>query len=99
MKKRTIIALAVSLVLFFVIFAIALMVGRYSMAPSDFFKAIFTADEAFETQRSVIVNLRLPRTLMAALVGVGLSLSGLLYQEIFQNKLTKKQGKFPCFFI
>lgn len=88
MKKRTIIALAVSLVLFFVVFVIALMVGRYSMSPSDFFKAIFTADEVFETQRSVIVNLRLPRTLMAALVGVGLSLSGLLYQEIFQNKLT-----------
>ena len=53
-----------------IVFAIALMVGRYSMSPSDFFKAIFTADEVFETQRSVIVNLRLPRTLMAALVGV-----------------------------
>lgn len=88
MKKRTIIALLISILLFAVVFAVALMVGRYSMSVSDFFKAVFTSSEDFQTQRSIIVNLRLPRTLMAALVGIGLSLSGLLYQEIFQNKLT-----------
>jgi iron complex transport system permease protein len=35
----------------------------------------------------VILTLRLPRTIVALLVGVALSLSGLVYQETFQNKL------------
>jgi iron complex transport system permease protein len=64
------------------------MIGKYSISIPDFVKALFTNDEAYQTQRSIIINLRLPRTLVAALSGIGLSLSGLLYQEIFQNKLT-----------
>ena len=63
------------------------MLGRYRIAIDDFFKAIFTDDSALDTQRSIITNLRFPRTIMAAFVGIGLSLSGLLYQETFRNKL------------
>lgn len=86
-KRRTIISLIISIVVFVIIFAFALMIGRYQIRIDQFFKAIFTSDSAFKTQRSIIVNLRLPRTIMAAFVGVGLSLSGLLYQETFRNKL------------
>ena len=88
MNKKTVIFLIVSFFCFAVIFAIALMVGRYNISIDDFFKAILTSDEAYQTQRSIIINLRLPRTIIAGLTGIGLSLSGLLYQEIFQNKLT-----------
>ena len=87
MKKRTIIALSLSLIGFFIVFTIALMVGRYNIKIADFFNAIFTNAVNYNIQRSIIVNLRLPRTLMAALVGIGLSLSGLLYQETFRNNL------------
>ena len=86
-KKRTIISLIVSIAVFVVIFALALMLGRYQIRIDQFFKAVFTNDAAVKTQRSIIVNLRFPRTIMAAFVGVGLSLSGLLYQETFRNKL------------
>lgn len=86
-KKRTIISLVVSIVVFVVIFALALMLGRYQIRIDHFFKAVFTNDTAFRTQRSIITNLRFPRTIMAAFVGIGLSLSGLLYQETFRNKL------------
>jgi len=88
MNKRTIISLLVSVFCFVVIFAVALMVGKYNMSISDFFNAVFTSEEAFDTQRSIIVNLRLPRTIVAGLTGIALSISGLLYQEVFQNKLT-----------
>jgi len=88
MKKRSLIFLFVSIICFFVIFAAGLMIGQYSISVPDFFRAIFTSDPAYETQRSIIVNLRLPRTIIAGLSGIALSLSGLLYQEIFQNKLT-----------
>jgi len=87
MTKRTIIALVSSLLAFFVVFIIALMVGRYNIGVSDFFKAFFTSNADYNIQRSIIYDLRLPRTLMAALVGIGLSLSGLLYQETFRNNL------------
>lgn len=87
MKKRTITFLIVSILIFIIIFIVALMVGRFNLGFSDFFKAIFTNDFSFNKERNVIIILRLPRTLMAGLVGIGLSISGLLYQETFQNKL------------
>ena len=87
LKRRTWISFGISILVFVVIFALALMLGRYRIAIDDFFKAIFTKDSSLDTQRSIIVNLRFPRTIMAAFVGVGLSLSGLLYQETFRNKL------------
>jgi len=86
-KKRTLLFFFISLLIFFVLFVVALMVGRYSMPIDEFFKALFTNDPAFDTQRSVILNLRLPRTIVAGLTGIALSVSGLLYQETFQNKL------------
>lgn len=86
-KKRTIIFLASSIVALLIFFILGLMLGRFNIAIDDFFKTIFTNDESLNTQRSIIANLRLPRTIMAAFVGMGLSLSGLLYQETFRNKL------------
>lgn len=88
MNKKTVLFLVVSLHCFAAVFIVALMVGKYAIFPADFFKAAFTSDEAYATQRSIIVHLRLPRTIIAGLTGIGLSLSGLLYQEVFQNKLT-----------
>ena len=87
MKRRTIITLITSILAFFVVFAVALAVGRYCISIEDCFKALFTSDADYNIQRSILVDLRLPRTLMAALVGIGLSLSGLLYQETFRNNL------------
>ena len=87
LKRRTLISFIISIAVFVVVFALALMLGRYRIKIDDFFKAVFTDDSALNTQRSIIVNLRFPRTIMAAFVGMGLSLSGLLYQETFRNKL------------
>ena len=86
-KHKTLIFFLISLLLFAIVFVVALMVGRYSISFTNFFRALFTNDPALETERSVIVNLRLPRTIVAGATGVALSISGLLYQETFQNKL------------
>ena len=87
LKKRTIISFIVSIAVLVIVFAVALMVGRYNIRIDEFFNAVFTNNQDLNTQRSIIVNLRLPRTIMALFVGIGLSLSGLLYQETFRNKL------------
>lgn len=67
-------------------FVLALIVGRYEISLKDLFNMIFVGGD-YEIQKSVIMNLRLPRTIIALLTGIALSLSGLLYQETFQNKL------------
>ena len=87
LNRRTIISFIISISILVVIFATALMIGRYNIRIDEFLEAIFTNKTGLDTQRSIIVNLRLPRTIMAAFVGIGLSLSGLLYQETFRNKL------------
>ena len=69
-----------------VAFVVALIVGRYDISLGDFFKMAFSKG-GYEIERSVVLNLRLPRTIIAALTGLALSVSGLLYQETFQNKL------------
>ncbi len=77
---------ALAALIFTVVFVLALLVGRYEISLGDFFAMIGSSD-GYETERSIVVNLRLPRTAIAALTGVALSVSGLLYQETFQNKL------------
>lgn len=86
-KLKTTLSILITSIILVVMFVAALMVGRYTIKIDEFFKAIFTSDESYDIQRSIVVNLRLPRTIMAAFVGIGLSLSGLLYQETFRNKL------------
>ena len=69
-----------------VVFILALIVGRYDISIGNFFKMLFS-QSGYEMERSIVMNLRLPRTIIAALTGLALSVSGLLYQETFQNKL------------
>ena len=73
-------------VTFVIVFILALIVGRYDISIGNFFKMLFSQN-GYEMERSIVVNLRLPRTIIAALTGLALSVSGLLYQETFQNKL------------
>ena len=76
-----------SLAVLVVVFFLALLMGRYSVSPEAFWTVITGGNPANAIDKSVILTLRLPRTIVALLVGVALSLSGLVYQETFQNKL------------
>lgn len=71
---------------FVIIFVCALLFGRYNISLNAFFNTLFNGENN-DLERSIILNLRLPRTILAALTGIALSVSGLLYQETFQNKL------------
>lgn len=84
-QKAVILALG-GTILFLLVFCVALMAGRYNITFSAFFRMIGDP-ESYPMERSIVLNLRLPRTIVAALTGIALSLSGLLYQETFQNKL------------
>lgn len=80
-------------VLLFVLFFLSLFVGRFEVHPRDL-KAMVTALFAgvpltpeLVSKQLVIVWIRLPRCLMAVLVGMGLSVSGAVYQALFRNPL------------
>lgn len=72
--------------LIIIAFVVSLTVGRYPLSVSDIV-AIITGSEADGLSHSVFFNLRLPRTVMALLAGLGLGMSGSVFQMVFKNPL------------
>jgi iron complex transport system permease protein len=67
-------------------------VGRYSLTVGESFKVLaralaFGRDGVDPMNYSVVVNIRLPRVLLALLCGAGLAASGAAFQSIFTNPL------------
>lgn len=81
-------------VLLVVAILLALTVGRYPLTVGDivaFFQAMVgfkaMAPERYQVLHNVIVEIRLPRILGAALVGSALASSGAAFQAVFRNPL------------
>lgn len=85
-NKKYKVYLIVSIVFTIILLIAALLIGRYRINISSFINAL-KGNRDFDLEYNIITKLRLPRTLLALFVGVGLSMSGLVYQEIFQNRL------------
>ena len=64
----------------------ALWVGAIPLSLSDLF-AVLTGQGASPTQSAVVLKIRLPRTLLAALVGAALGASGGAFQAVLRNPL------------
>lgn len=65
----------------------SLFIGLYDLSAGDVLTILFRPDLAPAAQVSVVWQLRLPRTLAAAMVGGALSVSGAAYQGVFRNPL------------
>ena len=86
-ERKLMLIAAIGIPLLVSVFILAICVGRYSISPEALL-AIITGDRAsYPMEWNILSKLRIPRTLAALTVGIGLSVSGLLYQELFQNKL------------
>lgn len=69
---------------------ICLGIGRYSMSVSETVTTLFsrfTNAKVDNTAYTVIFNVRLPRIILAAVVGAGLSCAGAAFQGLFSNPL------------
>ena len=84
------------IVLPFVTALIALGIGRMSISPAEVFSVLRAAflgegvggiDGASEMAYKTVMQLRLPRILLAVLVGAGLSVAGCAFQSLFANPL------------
>lgn len=71
--------------------AASLMIGRYSVSFNDLWATldahIHGTPAPNSTVHSVIFDLRLPRILLAILIGAGLAVSGACFQSLFANPL------------
>lgn len=70
----------------------SMLLGRYEMSLADVGNVLANrltgaSDDALKTADHVLVNVRIPRIVLAGLVGAGLSVSGAALQGTFQNPL------------
>lgn len=66
--------------------------GKYQLSPAEVLTVVWkwlTKDPSLEkADYLVVISIRLPRILLALIVGMGLSVSGVAYQSLFGNPLT-----------
>lgn len=87
-KKRAIrwtLCFSVLAVLSVIFFILELVSGTTEIAVSDVFKALTDSSES--AARTIVINIRLPRAIAAALLGGALSVSGFLLQSFFNNPI------------
>ncbi|MDR0754806.1 MAG: iron ABC transporter permease [Prevotellaceae bacterium] len=77
-------ALSLTAILFFVL---DIVLGSVSISIKEIFNVFFSADKVESHVSNIIINFRLPRTCVALLAGVALSVSGLQMQTVFRNPL------------
>jgi iron complex transport system permease protein len=65
---------------------LSLAIGSVFIPPSELWRAI-TGTAANDTFRTILLDIRLPRTALIALVGAALAGSGAAYQGLFRNPL------------
>ena len=84
-NRNTIIFLVAAIILV-AAFVISIGVGKYPISTSDMVDILLNRPVDSLT-RDVFYTLRLSRTIMALIAGIGLSVSGSVYQTIFKNPL------------
>lgn len=64
-----------------------LSLGQVFIPFKEILKSIFMGGSNNSTWDYIILNFRIPKAITAVLVGIGLSISGLLMQTLFRNPL------------
>lgn len=91
-KKYTKTSLTVLIIIFIVCFFFSFALGRYPIKPNELVKIllskIFPIHQTWAKQtETILFSIRLPRIVMACIIGSGLSCAGAAYQGIFQNPM------------
>jgi iron complex transport system permease protein len=67
--------------------ALSLAVGAVPVPPGDVLHALLGGGD--EATRTIILELRLPRAILAALIGAGLAVAGTVFQALLRNPLAE----------
>jgi len=91
-RKKVVITSILLTVLLCLVILFSIMVGSVKVKPlrsiTIFFQSILGLKGAgTDTERAIILSLRVPRALLAGIVGAGLSVSGAIFQALLRNPL------------
>lgn len=91
-NRRAVWVLAGLTAILAVLFFCSLLLGRYRVPAWDTAKILFSKilpiEKTWDTNgETAVLNIRLPRILLACLVGCGLAVSGTAYQSVFRNPM------------
>jgi iron complex transport system permease protein len=85
-KRNSLLFLSLSVLLLLALL-LNISLGQVAIPFKEVIKSLFGSHASKETWEYIIVNFRLPKAITAILVGIGLSISGLLMQTLFRNPL------------
>lgn len=85
-SNRTVISFTVAAIILVAAFVISIGVGKYPISINEIIRIIM-GKEVEPMTKNVFYTLRLSRTIMALIAGIGLSVSGSVYQTVFKNPL------------
>jgi iron complex transport system permease protein len=87
--RRTIAVCGGLLLLLLVVMIIGLSIGSVRLPLTHVFAALTGGESATAAERTIILSLRLPRIVLALLVGSGLSVAGVVFQALLRNPLAE----------
>ncbi|MBS1695720.1 MAG: iron chelate uptake ABC transporter family permease subunit [Actinobacteria bacterium] len=85
MSRRAVLVVTALLAGIVVVGVFAVGIGKYAVAPDDVLGVLSGSNTTFD--RVVILEWRLPRILMALLIGAALAVSGAIFQALTRNPL------------
>ncbi len=86
-NNRNILLFSLLILTGLLLFALDIAFGSITIPMKDIFESLSGGKASKETWEYIIINYRLPKAITAVLVGMGLSVSGMLMQTLFRNPL------------
>ena len=86
-KKRCVLCYAVLAVCFALLLAVSVGTGSAALSPHEILRILLLREGAGTAAYNVLLKIRLPRVLAAAVMGGTLSVSGFLLQTFFRNPI------------
>ena len=84
----------VLLIVLIVLAVVSMLIGQYGVSPIETLKILMgvhpTTDGEIHMISSIMMNIRLPRTIAAILIGGALAVAGITYQCVFRNILVSQ---------
>jgi len=87
--RSTLMLLAALVILLVVVSLVGLSVGSVAIPLTDMIGVFTGSDTVPATSRVILLDIRLPRVLLAILVGAGLSVAGVVFQALLRNPLAE----------
>ena len=86
-KNKNNFLFAILTIILLIVFILNISLGSIAIPIKAVFNILVGNNSEKETWQYIVINYRLPKAITAILVGIGLSISGLLMQTLFRNPL------------